>query len=84
MFRDPEASSQTTSRRMLRSLRESERRAEGYIFRHIFGEDQTVIRVFGFTVTMYMVSKVLATLIVMVWNYFAKRAILTGKKSKKT
>lgn len=54
-----------------------------YVFRHVFGENQTVLTLFGFAVTMYMVSKALATLIVMVWNYFTKRAILTSKKAKK-
>ena len=46
------------------------------IFRGIFGEDAVVLTLFGFTVTMYMINKVLATGIVMVWNYFTKRAIL--------
>lgn len=47
-----------------------------FLFRGIFGEDGVVLTLFGFTVTMYMVNKVLATAIVMVWNYFTKRAIL--------
>ena len=46
------------------------------LFRGIFGEDAVVLTLFGFTVTMYMINKVLATSIVMVWNYFTKRAIL--------
>ena len=46
------------------------------LFRVIFGEDAVILTVFSFTVTMYMVNKALATLIVMVWNYFTKRAIL--------
>ena len=46
------------------------------LFRHVFGEDGVVLTVFSFTVTMYMVNKILATMIVMVWNYFSKRAIL--------
>ena len=46
------------------------------LFRVIFGEDAVIFSVFSFTVTMYMVNKALATLIVMVWNYFTKRAIL--------
>ena len=45
-------------------------------FRVIFGEDGVVLTLFGFTVYMYMVNKVLATALVMVWNYFTKRAIL--------
>ena len=57
------------------------------IFRGLFGEDTVIITLFGFTVTMYMINKVLSTAIVMVWNYFTKRAILKkgllgGKKKK--
>ena len=46
------------------------------IFRGVFGEDGVLLTLFGFTVTMYMLNKVLATVLVMVWNYFTKRAIL--------
>ncbi len=46
------------------------------IFRGVFGEDTVVLTLFGFTITMYMINKVLSTGIVMVWNYFTKRAIL--------
>ena len=51
-----------------------------WLFRVLFGEDTVVITVFGFAVTMYMVNKVLATLIVMVWNYITKRYILKKLK----
>ena len=54
-----------------------------YLFRVLFGEDQAVLTVFGFTLTMYMVSKALSTLIVMIWNYFAKRAVLKNGWFKK-
>jgi len=47
-----------------------------YLFRVLLGEDQTVFTLLGFTVTMYMVNKALSTLIVMIWNYFTKRAVL--------
>ena len=47
-----------------------------WLFRVLFGEDTVVFTVFSLTVTMYMVNKVLATLIVMVWNYMTKRYIL--------
>ena len=47
-----------------------------WLFRAMFGEDSVVLTVFGFVVTMYMVNKCLATVIVMVWNYFTKRYIL--------
>ena len=50
------------------------------LFRAIFGEDTPVLTVFGFTVTMYMVNKVMATVIVMVWNYFTKKWILSRQK----
>ena len=51
-----------------------------WLFRVIFGEDAVVFTVFSFGVTMYMVNKVLATLIVMVWNYITKRYILKKLK----
>ena len=51
-----------------------------WLFRVLFGEDTVVMTVFGFAVTMYMVNKVLATLIVMVWNYITKRYILKKLK----
>ncbi len=54
-----------------------------YLFRVLFGEDQAVLTVFGFTLTMYMVSKALSTLIVMIWNYFTKRAVLKNGWFKK-
>ncbi len=47
-----------------------------WLFRMVFGEDTVVLTVFSFAVTMYMVNKCLATIIVMVWNYFTKRWIL--------
>ena len=51
-----------------------------WLFRVLFGEDTVVMTVFGFAVTMYMVNKVLATLIVMGWNYITKRYILKKLK----
>ena len=56
------------------------------LFRVLLGEDAPILTLFGFPVTMYMINKTLATALVMVWNYFTKRAILkTGvlKKLKK-
>ncbi len=47
-----------------------------WLFRMMFGEDTVVLTVFSFAVTMYMVNKCMATIIVMVWNYFTKRWIL--------
>ena len=50
------------------------------LFRALFGEDTPLFTVFSFTVTMYMVNKVMATVLVMIWNYFTKRRILRWKK----
>ena len=47
-----------------------------YLFRVTLGEDQVWLTLFGFRVTGYMVNKTIATLLVMVFNYFAKRWIL--------
>lgn len=57
---------------------------EGFmlLFRYVFGEDTVLVTVFGFTVTMYMLNKVISTLLVMIWNYFTKRAMLTQKSMK--
>jgi len=46
------------------------------LFRVTLGETTVLVTIFGFTVTMYMLNKCLATLLVMVWNYFTKRAVL--------
>ena len=50
-----------------------------YLFRIVLGEDQVLLTLFGFRVTGYMFNKTLATLLVMIFNYFAKRWILRGK-----
>lgn len=47
-----------------------------YLFRLLFGEDGVILTVFSFTVTMYMLNKAMATLLVMIWNYITKRLIL--------
>lgn len=47
-----------------------------WLFRVAFGEDTVIFTVFSFAVSMYMVNKTLATVIVMIWNYFTKRWIL--------
>lgn len=47
-----------------------------WLFGVLFGEDTQILTILSFTVTMYMVNKALATLIVMVWNYFTKKLIL--------
>ena len=53
-----------------------------WLLRMMFGEDTVVLTVFSFAVTMYMVNKCLATVIVMVWNYFTKRWILNKGGTK--
>jgi putative flippase GtrA len=49
------------------------------LFRTLFGEDGILLTLGGLSLAQYMVNKVLATLIVMVWNYFTKRWILYKK-----
>ena len=50
------------------------------VFRLILGED-AVIMTFGTRmINMYVLNKCLATLIVMIWNYFSKRAVLYRRK----
>ncbi len=48
------------------------------LFRVLFGEDTVLATVMGHPVSMYMVNKCVATLLVMIWNYFTKKAILTS------
>ena len=50
------------------------------LFGRMFGEDQVIAALFGFEFKMYMLSKVIATVIVMIWNYFTKRRILVAAK----
>ena len=58
---------------------------EGFmlLFRVLFGEEAALFTVFGFTVNTYMVNKALSTLLVMIWNYFTKRAMLRKSWKKK-
>lgn len=59
-----------------------------WIFRLVFGEDQVLFTVFGYDVRQYLINMCIVTLLVMIWNFFTKRAILqsnliqrlTGKK----
>ena len=44
----------------------------------LFGEDTVLLTLFGFTLKVWMVNKVIATGLVMVWNYFTKRWLLKG------
>ena len=50
-----------------------------FLFRLILGEDAVILTVAGKTINMYVLNKCLATLIVMISNYFSKRAVLYRK-----
>lgn len=45
----------------------------------LLGEDTVLLTLMGKSLTMYMVNKMIATLLVMVWNYFTKRAVLQSE-----
>ena len=47
------------------------------LFRVMWGEDPVLFTVFSFAVSLYVMNKILSTCIVMIWNYFTKRYILT-------
>ena len=49
------------------------------LFRLILGEDAVILTLGSRTFNMYVLNKCLATLIVMIWNYFSKRAVLYRK-----
>lgn len=42
----------------------------------LFGEDAPLLTLLGIEIKVYMVNKVIATGLVMVWNYFTKRYVL--------
>ena len=52
------------------------------IFRLVLGEDAVLLTLGGREINMYVLNKCLATLIVMIWNYFSKRAVLYRKAEK--
>ena len=49
------------------------------LFRMMLGEDAVILTLGSRTFNMYVLNKCLATLIVMIWNYFSKRAVLYRK-----
>ena len=49
-----------------------------WVLRNLLGEEQVLLTLAGKTLKMYMVNKCIATVLVMIWNYFTKKAILTG------
>ncbi len=50
-----------------------------WLFGRLFGEDRVLFQVFSFEVKMYLISKSIATVLVMIWNYFTKKWILRRK-----
>ena len=44
----------------------------------LYGEDAVLLSLFGIDLKVYMLNKVIATGLVMVWNYFTKRWLLKG------
>ena len=52
------------------------------VFRLTLGEDAVVLTLGSREINMYVLNKCLATLIVMIWNYFSKRAVLYRKAVK--
>ena len=44
----------------------------------LLGEDAVLLTLLGFEIKVYMLNKVIATGLVMVWNYFTKRWLLKG------
>ena len=49
------------------------------VFRLILGEDAVILSLGSKEINMYVLNKCLATMIVMIWNYFSKRAVLYRK-----
>ena len=48
------------------------------LFRVLWGEETVLFTVFSFAVSLYVLNKVISTILVMIWNYFTKRKILTS------
>lgn len=46
----------------------------------LLGEDGVLLSLLGVEIKVYMLNKVIATGLVMVWNYFTKRWLLKGNK----
>ena len=46
----------------------------------LVGEDGVLLSLLGVEIKVYMLNKVIATALVMVWNYFTKRWLLKGNK----
>ena len=46
----------------------------------LFGEDAVLLTIFSMEIKVYMLNKIIATCLVMVWNYFTKRWLLKGNE----
>ena len=46
----------------------------------LFGEDGLLFSILGLEIKVYMLNKVIATLLVLIWNYFTKRYVLQLKE----
>ena len=46
----------------------------------LFGEDAVLLTIFSMEIKVYMLNKIIATSLVMVWNYFTKRWLLKGNE----
>lgn len=46
----------------------------------LFGEDAVLLTIFSMEIKVYMLNKIIATGLVMVWNYFTKRWLLKGNE----
>ena len=44
----------------------------------LLGEDAVLLTIGALVIKVYMINKIIATLLVMVWNYFTKRWLLKG------
>ena len=49
-----------------------------WVLTALLGEDAVLLTIFGIAIKVYMLNKVIATGLVMVWNYFTKRWLLKG------
>ncbi len=47
----------------------------------LLGEDGVLLTLSGRTVTMYMLNKCVAAILVMIWNYLTKRRLLVKRQS---
>lgn len=46
----------------------------------LLGEDGLLFSILGMEIKVYMLNKVIATLLVLIWNYFTKRYVLQTKE----